>query len=176
VLLASGTCVTACGGASHDRASTSNASRAEPGATTGASPTKAQYIAKSDRICRAGHEKGRIVLEKAQALRARATGKLTPAIRREVVALLRQEISSAHAEQAMRQRLPEPSGETKIIQRLRSLSEEGLADASRIATAIANNEAELAAATLEEDKTISALDQKLSRQFGFKVCGTLIGA
>jgi hypothetical protein len=139
-------------------------------------PTKAQYIAESDAICRAGRLERKPLLSEARAnvLAARrgALSESAQAAEKEAASLLLRNTALIRAEDARLRKLPEPPGEGRTIEQLRKNASEGLANGDKVANALAKDELTAAGADVAAGRTAAASGERLARQYGFKVCDT----
>jgi hypothetical protein len=145
----------------------------QTGSATGgpkSAPTRAQFIAQAEAICRADNAKLAPIKSHVEALKGSTLAtrwKRGSALILEAVALERADIAQIRS-------LPEPSGDASTIAKLLTAAEEKETDESNLAHALANGltNGELGAITAagEAAKTAKAREHYLAQGYGIE-CG-----
>jgi hypothetical protein len=156
---------TSCGSTSTKSVSGQTASTTTAAATT-STPTRAQFIAQADSVCRAaGQATERFRRQLIQAERESSTPR-----RRSFPPILRQLIASERASVTKLRSLPEPAPDTTTITKWLTAASEAINDQSNLTDAFVNNERTAREAASQAANNAKALARSLAKGYGFKVC------
>lgn len=157
--------VAGCGGSS------SSSSQSGSGTSGIPAPTRAQFIAEADGICRNARARG---IAETAAIRAKtnAVGASDTAATRQ--ALANQLNSSAGVESTFLDQLRalhQPPNDGAVISKYLAGLSAGIGLIRQLATNVANNDTQGIQRTAQQAQQRSTSDMALARSYGFKVCG-----
>ncbi len=135
--------------------------------TASALPTKAQFIAQANRICRLDNAQLKPILARVGALKGSTLATESKAL----PPLILQAVAIERADIARLQALPKPAGEAaEVIEKLVVADQEKETDATNLAHALANEELSAIDAAEETAKTAKARVHGLAQGYGIE-CG-----
>jgi len=131
-------------------------------------PTRAQFIAQADEICKTAHAKIAPLKARAEALRGQSQNSSTY---KNLASLLREDVAISRAVQKNLQALPQPPADTATIEKMLAGFSEEITDKNNAADAVAHEEISGIQAANTADKKANAFDEGLAQGYGMKFCG-----
>jgi hypothetical protein len=160
---------TGCGSTSTPTAASTQAGTgqtAASAATSGSVPTKAQFIAQAEDICRKLSSEEKPLKARQEALKGLSAASSDKAF----VSLAHQVVALSRAAGGKLQALPRPPGDAGMIEKLLIVYNEDATDVSNIAYAVANQESSAGEAAAEALKRSITVNSGLAEGFGMKDC------
>lgn len=152
-----------CGGTSTQ----TGASGAATSATSGKpAPSKAQFVAQTEEICRTLSSREKPLKARQEALKGLPTAEYD----KDFVAVANQVVTLSRTAAEKLKALPRPSGDGASIEKALATYSEEIADVANISYAVANQESSAGEAAVAALKRSIAANQGLAESFGLKDC------
>jgi hypothetical protein len=144
----------------------SSAALATAAATT-STPTRAQFIAQADSVCRVAGEATNRARRRLKQVEREANAPAS----RSFPPILRQLIASERASVTRLKSLSEPARDTTTIAKWLTALSEAINDQSNLTDAVANKERTAREAAIQAANKAKTRGRGLAQSYGFRVCG-----